>query len=271
MKLTPKDDSPAHSQSLLAPINLKEDILVELAMLYKCGLITTLPFSKYASPIFAQKEPNGKLRLHVDLTKINNLISDDYIHSNHPVSTIVDAAQHMAGKNLVSQLDCSQAYQCLQMVDQRSIEMLPFNFASPTFAYRHLAQGLSGALSAFCSFMRENLDKVNSAEKCAQYADDIGIAANDADYLIANLRATFKCNQEAGLNYFGAREIDFLGRTITPQGVKPQKQNVKTFLKTPNSRSRKKLCKVIWDFYITAGTMSQDYRTPCSIRQDAEK
>ena len=101
VKLTPKDDSPTYSQSLPAPINLKEDILVELAMLHKYGIITTLPFSKYASPIFAQKKPNGKLRLLVDLRKINNLISDDYINNNHPVSTLADAAQNLAGKKTV--------------------------------------------------------------------------------------------------------------------------------------------------------------------------
>ena len=122
VKLTPKDDSPAYSQSLPTPINLKEDIFVELAVLHCYGNITTLPFSKYASPIFAQKKPNGKLRLLVALRKINNLISDDYINSNHPVSTLTDAAQHMAGKKLFCTLDCSQAYHCLQMADQRSIE-----------------------------------------------------------------------------------------------------------------------------------------------------
>ena len=99
VKLTPKDKAPAYSQSLPTPVNLKEDILVELALLHKYGIITTLPFSKYASPIFAQKKPNSKLRLLVDLRKINNLISDDYINNNHPVSTLTDAAQHMAGKN----------------------------------------------------------------------------------------------------------------------------------------------------------------------------
>ena len=107
VKLIPKDNSPAYSQRLLAPINLKEDILVELAMLNKYGIITTLPFSEYASPIFAQKKPNGKLRLLVDLRKINNLISDDYINNNHPVSTLFDAAQHLAGKKLFCKLDCS--------------------------------------------------------------------------------------------------------------------------------------------------------------------
>ena len=135
--------------------------------MHRYGIITTLPFSKYASPIFAQRKPNGKLRLLVDLRKINALISDDYINNNHPVSTLSDAAQHLAGKKLFCKLDCSQAYHCLQMADQRSIEMLAFNFASRTYAYKRLAQGLSRALSAFSSFMREYLDKVIKADQCA--------------------------------------------------------------------------------------------------------
>ena len=139
VKLTPKDDSLAYSQSFPTPIILKEDILVELALLHKNGIITTLPFSKYASPIFAQKRSKGKLRLLVDLRKINTLIFDDYINNNHAVSTLSDTAQHMAGKKLFCKLDCSQAYHCLQMADLKSIEMLAFNFASRTFACRRLA------------------------------------------------------------------------------------------------------------------------------------
>ena len=100
MKLTPNDDRPAYSQSLPTPISLKDDITVELALLHKYGIITTLPFSKYASPIFAQRKPNGRLRLLVDLRKVNNLITEDYTNNNHPVSTLSDAAQHMAGKEV---------------------------------------------------------------------------------------------------------------------------------------------------------------------------
>ena len=183
VSLAPKDDKPVYTQSLPVPINLKEDLTVELALMHKYGIITTLPFFKYASSIFAQRKPNGKLRLLVDLRKINALIADDYIDNNHPVSTLSDAAQHLAGKKLFCKLDCSQAYHCLQMADQRSVELLAFNFASRTFAYRSLAQGLSRALSAFSSFMREYLDSVIKAEKCAQYADDIGIAAHTTEQL----------------------------------------------------------------------------------------
>ena len=214
-KLTPKDESPAYSQSLPTPVNLKDYILVELALLQKYGVITTLPFSRYASPIFARKKPNGKLRLLVDLRKTNNLTSDDYINNNHPVSTLTDAAQHMAGKTFFCKLGCSQAYHCLPMADQRSIEKLAFNFANRTFAYRRLAQGLSRVLSAFSSFMREYLDRVIKADQCAQNVDDIGIAANDANHLITTLRATFECIRKAGLKitmhkcHFGAKEIEF--------------------------------------------------------------
>ena len=110
-----------------------------------------------------------------------------------------DAAQHMAGERIFCKLDCSQAYQCRQMADQRSIEILAFNVASRTFAYRRLVQGLSSALSAFSSFMREDLDKVIKVDQCAQYVDDIGIAINDAPQPFDNLRATFQCIRIAGL------------------------------------------------------------------------
>ena len=65
---------------------------MDLLLLHKYGIITTLLFSKYASPTLAQRKPNGKLRLLIDFRKINTLIADDYINNNHPVSTLTDAA-----------------------------------------------------------------------------------------------------------------------------------------------------------------------------------
>ena len=236
VKLTPKDDKAVYSQSLPMPIHLKEDLIVELALMHQYGIITVLPFSKYASPIFAQRKPNGKLRLFVDLRKINTLIADDYTNNNHPVSTLSDPAQHLAGKSPFCKLDCSQAYHCLQMADQRSVEMLAFNFASRTFAFRRLAQGLSRSVSALSSFMREYLDPVVKADQCAQYVDDIGIAANNATDLTRNIRAVFKCIRDAGLKltiekcHFGVRQVEFLGRTISSEGVLPQSHKIQNFL-----------------------------------------
>ena len=88
VKLTPKDNKAVYSQNLPMPIHLKEDLIVELALMHNYGIITELPLSKYVSPNFAQRKPNGKLRLLVDLRKINSLIADDYTNTSHPVSTL---------------------------------------------------------------------------------------------------------------------------------------------------------------------------------------
>ena len=215
VQLIPLDTGCAYSQSLPEPINLEDNILGELAPLQKYGIIPTLTFSKYASPIFAQRKPSEKLSQLIDLRKINTLHANYYI-TNHPVITLSGAAQHMAGKTLFCKLDCSQAYHCFRMADQQSIELLALNFAMITFAYRQLAKGFSCSQSAFLIFIREYLVSVIKADQCAQYFVDIGIAANTPQQLIKNIRAVFQCQKKAALKlrmakcHFVVQKIDFL-------------------------------------------------------------
>ena len=135
LKFLPIDTSPGDSQNLPLPINRKEDITVELALLHKYSINTTLPFKKYATPTFAQRKPNGKLRLLLHLRKNMKLTSNDYKKTNQTINTLTDAAIHMAKKKVFCKIGCSQAYHCVQMADQQSAEMFAFNFAKETFAY----------------------------------------------------------------------------------------------------------------------------------------
>ena len=254
LKLTPKDDKAVSSQSLPMPIHSNEDLSVELALMHKYGIITVLPYSKYASPKFAQRKTNGSLRLLVDLRKINSLTAVGYINKNHPVSILSDAAQYLAGKSLFCKLDCSQAYHCLQMVDQRSVELLVFIFSSRTFAYKRLAQSPSRSVSAFSSFLLECLDPVVKADQCAQYVDDIGISANKATNLTRNIRAVFKCIRQAGLKvtiekfHFGVRQVEFPGRTIPLEGISPQARKIQNFLDQLRFPKSKKALQRYLDF-----------------------
>ena len=278
VKLTPNDDRPAYSQSLPTPINLKDDITVELALLHKYGIITTLPFSKYASPIFAQRKPNGRLRLLVDLRKINNLITEDYTNNNHPVSTLSDAAQHMAGKKLFCKLDCSQAYHCLQMADYQSIQMLAFNFASRTFAYRRLAQGLPRSLSAFSSFMREYLDREIKADQCAQYVDDIGIAANDTKQLCINIKTVFECIRNAGLKLFHVKMSLWSQTSRLPRAYNNTRRSRPTSgqshrfsIKTPIPQVKEGVTKVYWISKLLSKLHTTPFRAAFSVLQTPQR
>ena len=84
--------------------------------------------------------------------------------------------------------------------------------------------------------MREYLDPVVKADQCAQYVDDIGIAANNATDLTRNIRAVFQCIRNAGLKltiekcHFGVRQVEFLGRTISSERVSPQAHKIQNFL-----------------------------------------
>ena len=99
------------------------------------------------------------------------------------------------------------------------------------------------------------MDTVIKADQCAQYVDDIGIAANDSTQLCINIKTVFECIRKAGLKltmakcHFGVKQVDFLGRTITPEGVSLQTEEVKQFLrKLKFPKSKKALQRYIGFF-----------------------
>ena len=62
VKLTLKNEKAVYSQNPPMPIHLEEDLIVELALMPKYGIVKVLLFSKYASSFLPQKEHNGELR-----------------------------------------------------------------------------------------------------------------------------------------------------------------------------------------------------------------
>ena len=174
VKLTPAHDLPVYVQSPPTPIHLRDEILVELALMQYYGIVTLLPKSKHSGPMFAQRKSSGNLRILVDLRRVNHLFRNDCSNNNFPISNMTDAVHHFAGKSLFTKLNCSQAYHCVQMADPLSVQLLSFNFASRTYAYTRLAQGLNKSVTRFSSFVRSYLDFCLAANLCTQFMDDIG-------------------------------------------------------------------------------------------------
>ena len=236
IKLTPEHQRPLYTEGPPTPIQLRNELTVELALMHYFGLITTLSHSKYSIPLFAHRKPSGKLRMLIDLRRINHSIKTDYIHSNFPISNMTDASNHFARKSLFTKLDCSQAYHCVQMADDLSVQLLAFNFGSRTYAYKCLAQGLSKSVTGFSSFIRHYLDPCLAADLCTQFMDDIGSAVNNYEELIPTLKKIFECIRKSGLKLspkkceIGTQRMKFLGNVVTPQGVTPEETKISAFL-----------------------------------------
>ena len=236
IKLTPEHPLPVYVQGPPSPIQLRDEILVELALLQYFNNITTLPHSKYSSPIFVHCKSSGKLRILIDLRRVNHLLRHDYLNSNFPISNMTDATNHFTGKNLFCKLDCSQAYHSVQMADDFSIQLLAFNFASRTFAYNCLAQGLNKSVTGFSSFVKHFLDPCLAANLCTQFKDDIAAGLNNFDEMIPALRKNFDRLRESGLKpsahkcEFGTTKNDYLGSKITPKGISPESAKIEKIL-----------------------------------------
>ena len=247
VSLTPEHDDPVYKRSPPTSLHIKEDLKVELALLQYYGILKTLPYSKYSSPIFAQRKPNGKMRILVDLRRINYLIRHDYDQNNFPVASIEEANNHMANKFFFSKFDCSQAYHAVKMADERSIQLMSFNFESRTFAYQRLAQGLSRSATAFSSFIRKYLEKDIAADHCASFMDDICTATKTFEQHLTAIDHVFASLARSGLRLtvskceFGLPEIKYLGWTMSRAVQSVQKDKVEqqlAKLKLPRTKKQ---------------------------------
>ena len=97
--------------------------------------------------------------------------------------------------------------------------------------------------------MREYVDRVVKADKYAQYVDDIEIATHNAEEMKTNMREDFECVREAGLRMtmtkcqFGAKELEFLGRTVSPEGIVTQTHKLRNSLQKTSFQNLKNLIK----------------------------
>ena len=92
VKLTPEHNKPIYSTNPATPLHLRDELIVELALMQYYDIFTILPISRYSSPVFAQRKSSGKLRILIDLRRINHLLRNDYNNNHYRTPTMADAS-----------------------------------------------------------------------------------------------------------------------------------------------------------------------------------
>ena len=106
IKLTPEHPFLVCVQGPPAPIQLCDEILIELALLHYFNIITLLSHSKYSITTFFDRNLSGELRILNDLRRVNYLLPHGFLNSNFPISNMTDVTNYFAGNNLFCKLDC---------------------------------------------------------------------------------------------------------------------------------------------------------------------
>ena len=85
--------------------------------------------------------------------------------------------------------------------------------------------------------IRECLDPLVKANKCARYVDDVGIGAHTGDDMIDNTIEVLQATDRAGLKFnmpkcrLAQAKVEFLGKLISSEGITPLSAKVDKFLK----------------------------------------
>ena len=122
------------------------------------------------------------------------------------------------------------------MADEQPIQKLSVNFDSLTFTYKRLAKDLKCSLSALTCFVREYRDPVVKTDRCAQYVDDVGLAANTRDQPIKNIERVLQCIGKAELKpsmdtcLLVWKKNEFRGKTISSEGIGPVEMKIDDIL-----------------------------------------
>ena len=133
------------------------------------------------------------------------------------------------------------------MADDFSAQLLGFNFASRTFAYNCLVEGLNKSVTGFGTFVKHYLDRCLVANVCKHVVDDTAAGVKNFDEMIPALRKFSDCRRESGLKISAHRckywttKIDYSGSRITPQGNSHESANIKNLLRQirmPNTVKR---------------------------------
>ncbi|XP_037773064.1 uncharacterized protein LOC119568596 [Penaeus monodon] len=188
--------------------------------------------SPWMSPVVLVKKGGG-LRFCVDYRGLNAVTKGD----TYPLPLINELIDELGPKNIFTTLDARAAYWSVE-VEESDRPKTAFSDGYRLFQFCRLPFGLSTAPTTFQRTMNVVLSSVLGRHTLA-YLDDVIIYSHSFDQHLQHLDETLQLLSLAGLKLnmgkcqFAATTIDFLGFTISPDGVSPNRDKVLAISSTP--------------------------------------
>ena len=224
-----EDSRPVYTQQFRLPIEQLQYIKEHVASWMKAGLIKQAR-SPYNSPIFCVPKKNtdesGKrlVRVVLDYCHVNfRTLPDRY--SIRTIDQCIDEVG-MAGSTIFSCIDLTNGFwQMLLREEDRPITAFTIPGAGQ-FQWCVCSMGLTGAPASFSRLIDLIL---RDAENCITFIDDVLVHSQTHQLHRRHLSAAINKLAKAGLKLnpdkciFGSREVQYLGHTLSSDGVRPGK------------------------------------------------
>ena len=224
-----EDNRPIYTQQFRLPIEQLQYIKEHVASWLRAGLIERAR-SPYNSPIFCVPKKNkdeagqNLVRTVLDYRHVNfRTLPDRY--SIRTVEQCIDEVG-LAGSKIFSCLDLTNGFwQMLLREEDRPITAFTIPGAGQ-FQWCVCSMGLTGAPASFSRLIDLIL---RDASNCITFIDDVLVHSNNHQEHLSHLTNAITKLSKAGLKLnpskciFGSTEVQYLGHTLTSNGVQPGK------------------------------------------------
>jgi len=189
--------------------------------------------SSYSSPVLLVTKKDGEPRVVVDYRKLNQ----QTVKKNFPIANIDEQLEELAGAKLFCVLDLASGYLQVPLTEESKAKTA-FITPTKTGQFERMMFGLTNAPFVFSKLMSKVLGQLRG-NTAVWYLDDILIPAVSFEDMLVKLESVFKVLGDAHLTlklkkcHFACEQVDFLGYTLTTDGLQPGSVKMDAILHFP--------------------------------------
>ena len=195
--------------------------------------------SPWSSPMLLARKKDGSFRFVVDYRKLNAMTTKDA----YPMPTIEETLQRLGGHTFFTKLDLASGYFQIPIREEDKAKTA-FTTGRGLYEFNVLPQGLKNASAGFQRIMNTLL--VNKRESfCIVYMDDILIFSKTFDDHLQHVNEILSVLNKHRFTVSPTKcsiaqsTINYLGHTISAEGVTPLDDNIAPILSMPEPRTLK--------------------------------
>ncbi|GMF43140.1 unnamed protein product [Phytophthora fragariaefolia] len=233
------DYVPSHARPYSIARSLEDGARREIQRLIELDVIEQIYGSESAAPAFFLRKVSGSMRLLVDFRRLNKFLS----RSPYFVPKIREILLRLGKAKCMSTLDANMGYFARRLAPQsRSVTAFCLPFGK--FQFKRLPMGISTAPDEYQSCIERILRDLPFV---IVYLDDVLIFSENETEHREHLRIVFERLRQYDVTLNASKckilreSVDYLGFTLTANGIQPQKKKTEAIQQIAEPRNKKEL------------------------------